>query len=253
MSEFFSGIKQWEFERNGHEFKLPVFYYDTTSFSAIYTGATRCIKALLPHPSMKPIELYPGRCLVTFTCLEYRKTDIGPYNEVVIACPISFGHRPIPGVTAATQMARHSYTTFIWQLPVTTEIARAGGVEFYGYPKFLADIDFELDGEWIRCDLTEGGDKILTLEGRVLRTGKGKVTRLVSYSVSDGIPLRANVLQNPIELGHSNKRDAARLSLGGAHPIATTLEGIGLSKHPIAYQFSPVNEAILFPARNLVG
>ena len=253
MSDFFTGVKQWEFDGRGQKFKLPLFYYDNTSVNAIFTGSTKCIKALLPHPDMKPIELYPGRCLVAFTAFEYRKTDIGPYNELSISFPISFRHQPIPGVTAATQMARHNDTTYVWQLPVTTEVARVGGVELYGYPKFLADISFELDGEHIRCELAEDGDKILSLEGKVVRTGRGKITRFTSYMVFDGIPLMANVLQNPLEFGQSRKREAARLSLGSEHPIATTLEGIGLSKHPIAYQFSPVNEAILFPARNMMG
>ncbi len=253
-SEFFSGVKQWEldFPRTGRKGKLPVFYYDNTTINAIYTASTGCIKALLPHPQMKPVELYPGRCLVAFTAFEYRKTDIDPYNEVSISFPIEFASHPIPGVTAVLQMARRNYSTYVWQLPVTTEIARVGGVELYGYPKFLADIEFELEGHWIRCRLSEGGEHILTLEGKVLRTGRGKLTRFTSYNLLDGVPIMAKVLQNPIEFGQSRSRDAARLELGPAHPIATTLQGIGLSKYPIAYQFSPVNQAILFPGRNLM-
>ena len=65
----------------GMRFKQPVFYYDNTSLTAVYTASTRRVRRLLPHPAMNPIEMFPGRCMVAFTAYEYRKTDIGPYNE----------------------------------------------------------------------------------------------------------------------------------------------------------------------------
>jgi len=51
---------------------------------AVYTASTRRVRRLLPHPAMNPIEMFPGRCMVAFTAYEYRKTDIGPYNEFSI-------------------------------------------------------------------------------------------------------------------------------------------------------------------------
>ncbi|MFH2009670.1 MAG: acetoacetate decarboxylase family protein [bacterium] len=252
MSEFFDGVKQWEFDWEGRKGKLPVFYYDNTTLNAIFTASTRAVKPLLPHQDMRPIELFPGRCLAAFTCFEYRKTDIDPYNEVSVSFPITFGKPSIPGLTAAFQMARRHFTTFVWQLPVTTEVARVGGVELYGYPKFLADIDFVRDARTIRCDLSENGDKILSLEGAVLPTQRGGVNRYVSYTIKDDIPLAVNVYQNPIELGQSRRRGDARLSLGTSHPIAAALGSLKLSDHPILYQYCPVNEAILFAGRNLI-
>ena len=95
--ELFKGIKQWEFEQAGRKFKLPVFYYDNTSITAIYTASTSKVKKLLPHPAMNPIEMFPGRCMLAFTAFEYRKTDIDPYNEFSIAFLITFDKPQIPG------------------------------------------------------------------------------------------------------------------------------------------------------------
>ena len=248
----FDGIKQWEFERKGIKGKLPVFYYDNTSLTGIYTAATERVKDLLPYPGMRPIELYPGRCLAAFTAFEYRRTDIGPYNEFSIAFLMTLKKVQVLGFTPFWQMARRHFTAYVWQLPVTTEVARVGGVELYGYPKFVAEIRFEKGRDWIRCDLSEEGEKILTLRGKVLPTKRGKLTRFVTYSVVDGIPLVANVLVDPIEFAQSREKSAVALEFGTGHPICDALGKIELSKTPLVYQFSPVTEAILFGGRNLV-
>lgn len=250
--EFFEGVKQWDVEFEGYKGKVPVYYYDNTSMTAIYTASAGKVKNLLPHPGMRPIELYPGRCLVAFTAFEYRKTDIDPYNEFSIAFLITFKKPQIPGVTATWQMVRRCFTAYVWQLPVTTEIARVGGVEMYGYPKFIADIDFQKEKGWVECALSEGGKNILTLKGRNLPTKKGKVTRFMTYSVKDGIPLKANIYVNPLEFVESRSRGAADLKIGTGHPICDQLEGIGLSDRPLVYQLSPITEAILFAGKNLM-
>jgi len=250
--ELFKGVKQWEFEQTGRMFKLPVFYYDNTSITAIYTASTNKVKKLLPHPAMNPIEMLPGKSMVAFTAFEYRKTDIDPYNEFSIAFLITFDKRQVPGLTALWQLARRCFTAYVWKLPVTTEIARFGGVELYGYPKFLADITFERSREWIECRLSEKGEKILTLKGKILPTTRGKITRFVTTSIVDEIPVTANVVVDPLEFAQSRDPQSAILELGEKHPIAQTLREIGLSSNPIVYQLSPVTEAVLFAGRNLM-
>lgn len=250
--ELFKGIKQWEFEQAAKKFKLPVFYYDNTSITAIYTASTSKVKKVLPHSAMNPIEMFPGRCLVAFTAFEYRRTDIDPYNEFSIAFLITFHKLQIPGLTALWQMARRCFTAYVWKLPVTTEIARFGGVELYGYPKFLADITFDRGKEWIECRLSEKGEKILTLKGKTLPTARGKISRYITYSIVDEIPVTANVVIDPLEFAQSRDSQSANLELGAKHPIAEALREIRLSPGPVMYQFSPVTEAILFGGKNLM-
>jgi len=250
--ELFKGIKQWEFDQAGRKFKLPVFYYDNTSLTAIYTASTKKVRKLLPHPAMNPVEMLPGRCMVAFTAFEYRKTDIDPYNEFSIAFLITFDRPQIPGLTALWQMARRCFTVYVWKLPVTTEIARFGGVELYGYPKFLADITFEKGTEWIECHLSEKGERILSLKGKVLPTTRGKIARFITFSIVDEIPVRANVVVDPLEFAQSRDAQSAILQLGATHPVAQELREIDLSSNPVMYQFSPVTEAILFGGRNLM-
>jgi len=251
-AELFKGVKQWEVEQAGLKLKLPVFYHDNSSLTGLFTASTRKVRKLLPHPDMNPIEMSPGRCLVAFTAFEYRNTDIDPYNEFSIAFLITFRRPQIPGVTALGQMARHHFTVHVWQLPVTTEAARILGIELYGYPKFLADITFDKGQEWIECRLSERGEEILTLKGKVLPTARGEIMRYVTYSIIDQIPVAANVVTDPLEYAQSRNGQVATLHLGTNHPVSRTLREIDLSPRPVLYQFSPATQAILFAGRNLI-
>jgi hypothetical protein len=154
--------------RKGASRILPYFYYDTTSLAVIFLASSSKIAELLPHPDMKPVELVPGRCLVAIATFEYRKTDADPYNEVSISFLVSFRQRQIPGITAARMMPSRAISSYVWQLPVTTEHARAGGVDLFGYPKFLADINFVREKDWITCTLVESDQEILSLKGQRL-------------------------------------------------------------------------------------
>lgn len=251
--DFFKGVIQWDMMNRDQslEGKLPVFYYDNTAMTAIFTASTEKIRRHLPLPEMHPVEVWKGRALVAFTAFEYRSSDIDPYNEFSISFPITFRKKAIPGLTVLGMMARRYFTAYVWQLPVTTERARKGGVEMYGYPKYLADIIFSDEGSMLSCSLSEGGKNILTLKGKKLRTSSEKVNRFKTFSIMDGVPLAANIYMNPLEFGKSISKKAARLTLGD-HEVSTQLLDMDLSPCPIFFQYMPMMEAILYGARNLM-
>lgn len=251
--DFFKGVVQWELTSEEFNFKgkLPVFYYDNTAMTAIYTASTAMVRRLLPRHDMHPVEVKRGRALVAFTAFEYRDSDIDPYNEFSISFPITFQKKNIPGLTVLSMMARRYFTAYVWQLPVTTERARIGGVEMYGYPKFLADIVFSDEGSMLSCALSEKGENILTLKGKKLKTSQEKVNRFKTFSIKEGVPLAANVYMNPLEFGKSISKKAAQLTLGD-HDIAKQLRSLDLSEKPLFFQYMPMMEAILYGPRNLM-
>jgi hypothetical protein len=251
-NEFFDQYIRWEFERSGVKRIMPYFYYDAAFSTATFTAASSRIKPLLPHPDMNPIEFLPGRGLVAFTAFEYRKTDGPPYNEVSISFLITFRKRQIPGLTATRMFQARAISAYVWQLPVTTEQARAGGVDLFGYPKFIADIDFAEDDNWRTCTLAKDGQTILTLRGRQLPTQPEKPTQFITYAVENGAPLVADVLVNPSEFAKSYRGTDVSLQIGPDHPIGRTLLDLKLGKQALIYQYCPVMEAILFPARNII-
>lgn len=257
--DLFRGIKQFEYptpSAAAHlgkpSFVVPVYYYDNTSMTAIYTASTALVRPYLPDARMHPLEVTPGRCLVAFTAFEYRKTDIDPYNEFSIAILINFDKRAIPGLSILRQFLANAFHAYVWHLPVTTEIARYGGVELYGYPKFIADIAFTRGAGHIECTLAAGDKLILKVRGRQLQTSAGKRVRFKTYPVKDGITLCGNVYTRHHDYAESRGGADASLTIGTDHPISAELRSIDLSDKPLLYQYSPVNEAVLFGPRNLI-
>jgi hypothetical protein len=50
-------------------------------------------------------------------------------------------------------MLSRAISVYVRQLPVTEAHDRAGVADLFGYPKFLADIDFVREEDWIACVL----------------------------------------------------------------------------------------------------
>lgn len=53
---------------------------------------------------------------------------------------------------------------YVHRLPVITEEARWGGVEGYGFPEIVADINFADLGEVCRCTVRADGRDVIELE-----------------------------------------------------------------------------------------
>lgn len=250
--KIFEGVFQWKIDLAGQEGLLPVFYYDNSALNVMMTASSRAVRRLLPSDAMHLAEVRPGRCLVVFSAFEYRKTDIGAYNELSIAFPIILKKPRLFGIDVAKQVLTKRFGAFVWKLPVTTEIARRGGVDYYGFPKFLASIEFGDRAGSRECTLREGGKTILTLRGERLRVRRGPMLRATTYSVMEGTTIRATACIDALEFGQSVRPGAAEVTLGHDHPIADTLRELRLGVHPILYQYAPLTEAILFGGRNLL-
>lgn len=250
VRDFFRGVDQ--IYHPDYDVRLPIFYYDNTALTAIYTASTVTLRKLLPAPELHPVELFPGRCLVALSAFAYRKTDIDPYNEFSITALISYGKRAIPGVTSAVAVVRNEFDAYILHLPVTSERARRGGLEMAGYPKFLADISFTSENGSTRCTVSEKGRRILTLTGAQMPTARGKLTKYRLHTRKNGIPLRANLYLNPLQYRQVRGGNAAHLDLHPGHAIADELREMQLSKQPVLYQYMPTYEAILFGSKNLM-
>ncbi len=105
------------------------------------------VEKILP-PGM---EVGDGPGLITM--LSYPQTPIiHPFKELVVMVPVR-----VDGVAG-------NYVPHIY---VTTDEALIPGREIAGFPKLLADIVWERDGERCRGSVTRWGKRILALEGSV--------------------------------------------------------------------------------------
>jgi hypothetical protein len=252
-SPFFEGVSQTEVSLGGQTLRIPVFYYDAVATAASFPARLGALRRLMPDPRISPARLAPGLGVVSVLCFEYRDTDIGPYNEVAISVALNepWFRSNLPGRALFGDMRRRQWNVWVHHLPVTTEIARAGGVEFYNYPKFIARIEFEETPKQRVCRLYEGQEHILTLGGKRIATPRSERIQFFSHLWMDGQPQSSEFKSNAIAMGISRRPGAASLELGDRHPIARELAGLLVSRRPIEYWYVPRYEGILLGPEHL--
>lgn len=244
-SDFFSEIRQAKVPWAGGTIDLPVFYYDASTLSIQFLISTNRLRTLLPSPRIQPLRVTPWHSVLIISALEYRDCDIGPYNEVSLGVPMTLD-TPSPLFTGTLNPVPAIPQIYIHHLPVTTDIALKAGIEFAGYPKFLAKIVFEKDGSWILCHLHEGEQHIFTLRGREGELQSAQRSRVQPITVRGGYMLSSElIVSERLQCQNQGARDA-QLELGN-HPIAQELKGLKLNRI-IGYQYAPQHQALLTPA-----
>ena len=95
MSEgtFFEGISQTPLWIRQHEARSPLFYRDAQVMGGFFSASLSQARTLMPTPKHRVCALGPGQAVLAVYCLEYKHSDIGPYNEVAI-CVAAAMERP---------------------------------------------------------------------------------------------------------------------------------------------------------------
>jgi hypothetical protein len=239
---FFQQVDHPQIEYLGHPFNMPVFYYDVTTVIAAFLTPLNKVQALLPSPRMKPLRATPWHAVTVIACFEYRDCDAGPYNEVAVSFPFTLDH----SARVLTGLMHHiakGPMTYVYKLPVTTETARHFGVDFYNFPKFIANVEFSRDAGWIHCHLAEGGHDIFTLSSKLLPVKPANRWRFDCFSRRDDRMLRSEVTVNVREQVISRNPAHVKLEFGD-HKLAQELRDLKLSRM-VHLQYLPACQTIL--------
>jgi hypothetical protein len=225
-NEFFEDVEQHPVEITGGACDVPILYRDIFAVAGVFTAPTLVLKELLPTSKLVPAEIFPGKGLLGFMALDYRDSTLGPYKEFAIMVPVRYRPRfNLPALPVLRMAASLSFEVFIWQLPLTSEAGLHAGIDIWGFPKFLADIDFSTDDKAVSCKLSEGGEHICTLDVNKNPARTKTFFDYTLYSVKDGELLRTQVRGISGSYGRSFKPGAAHLSLG-EHSLSRSIREI---------------------------
>lgn len=250
--DFFSGIKQVDVWAAGQKVKLPIFYRDARAHMAIFPASIFALKRLLPDPRFVPAQILPGIGAAALASFEYYDTDIGPYNEFAFNILLNNPQFiPIPGYNLTRQLMQFNFYPFIRHLPVTTEAALRWGIDFSGFPKFLASIDFEDKDNWTHCTLAEKGELICRLSGRRIASPFSRQMKFLIRLYQDHQPQTTEFKVNARRLGFSLKPGDVALELGDKHPMAREVAQCLLSHRAIMSFSIPSVQFVLYGPENI--
>ena len=224
---------------NGAECFLPIRYFDVQCLVATFLAAPDRASELLTGAGLQPVLQEDGRAVVDVYCIEYRKTDIGPYNEVGLTI-----RAKAPGDSVAAN--------YVVNLPVTTAVANRAGREIWGYNKFVAAIDINSQGKTFSTVLRDSDHAIIgALEGERSASAPAPATDILTFSLDQGRLIKTLIRVLTPSLAGSG--DGFVFKVGTSrHPMTSNLRTLGLDgARPVLIHYTDPFQALLFPGRAL--
>jgi hypothetical protein len=224
---------------NGAECFLPIRYFDVQCLVATFLAAPDRASELLESAGLQPTLQEDGRAVVDLYCIEYRKTDIGPYNEVGLTVRAKAPGDPIAA-------------NYVVNLPVTTAMADRAGREIWGYNKFVAAIDVNSEGKTFSTVLRDSDHEIIgALDGERSVSAPAPATDILTFSLDQGRLIKTTIRVLTPSLASSG--DSFVLKVGTSrHPMTANLRTLSLDgARPVLIHYTDSFQALLFPGRAL--
>jgi hypothetical protein len=224
---------------DGAECSLPIRYFDAQYLVAAFLAAPDKASELLAGTGLQPALQEDGRAIVDLYCIEYRKTDIGPYNEVGLTVRAKAPGDPIAA-------------SYVLHLPVTTAVANRAGREIWGYNKFVAGIDVKSEGRTFSTVLRDSGHEIISaLEGRRGASVPMPATDILTFSLDQGRLIKTVI--KVLTPSFASGGDGLHFTVGpSSHPMASNLRKLALDgARPVMIHYTKRFEALLFPGQAL--
>lgn len=216
----------------------PVVWHRSESYQTLHSASLDAVRGALPTPDLYPVRLPGDRAVILVASFQHDvMTAHGvngramlPYGEVMVAALVT--RRPAPPLVPLVAPTASGFSAggFVLHLPVTTRAARDAGRLVFGYPRFIADMEFEDAIETCRVRLDEGGRHILTQTIRPAGPTSVTSSRLTLFSVLDG----TLIAETMPTVGLQQRRPGRRggyLELGD-HQVADELRRLDLSPEP---------------------
>jgi hypothetical protein len=224
---------------DGTECMLPVRYFDVQCLVATFLSDLNRATELLESTGLHAVPQEDGKAVVALYCIEYRITDLGPYNEVGLTILATAPGDPIPA-------------SYVVNLPVTTAPANRAGREIWGYNKFVAAIDVKRDRKQFSttlCDLEN--TTIGVLEGSRGASVPVPPTDIVTFSLLEGKVIKT--LIQVLTPFHCSSGDGFVFKIGTSmHPMTNNLRTLAIDgARPVMVRYADPFQALLFPGRAL--
>jgi hypothetical protein len=183
------------------DINFPVNFRDVHYIALTYVSSFDAVNKKLEGTDLQAGLIFNGKPLVAVGLIEYNDSDLGAYNEVIIAIPV------VPKGTRTGlsnwldlygAVNKRKLGQYIIHIPVTSQLSMDAGIDLWGYPKTIKKIDHSFYGNKISSGIWNevGDEKIIEFKGSM---GVGipiPTMNLLTYSFQDGHTLKTEVEVN---------------------------------------------------------
>lgn len=152
-------------------YTFPVKFDDVHYIAALYTGNKEKIDALLNGTGLKAGLHFFRKPVVALGLIQYKKSDLGAYHEIILAIPVIKSHEKTGWKNWLDLYAgfnKRKGGQYIIHIPVTTQQSVDAGRNIWGYPKTLLPINHSFTNNQVETNLfNEEKDPLLKVNGRL--------------------------------------------------------------------------------------
>lgn len=230
---------------------VPACYFDASNYLALFqVDADRAAEKLRRFP-VQPV-LVSRKAMAVLTFFKFRDTTLGPYHEVGLAILATLEGEPQTQISFNDLLepsCRESLASWVLDLPVTSPLGCAAGCEVWGYPKFVAQLPIELDGDRFDSRVVDtDGKLIMEMSGQLGYTLSDEIPGMApqTFSMHKGQLLRTTVTTR--SHCQTTGGGSIRLAIGDSqHRMAGNLRDLGLNgETPKVMQTTDDFQSILF-------
>jgi hypothetical protein len=215
----------------GQDVSLPILYRQASAFFAVFPAPIGGLQALLPEP-LEVAPVVPGFGAIGFGAFDYVHTSIGPYREMAVIVPSRYHPSwRAPLVPLLLEQRLPDFAMWVHRLPVSTEVALRAGIELWGYPKFLADMEVKTSGRDWHASLAAEGQDIFELTARAPERPHPMRGAVHTWSRKGDELLRTSIAYDNVGREQLGGRAEVRF---GDHPFGRELAALGVrTRRPI--------------------
>ncbi len=220
------------YDIEGQLLGYPTEFRDGCSAAGLFLVSSRVANDLIAESGFEVAEVAPGRAVFALTCVHYTDTDCGRYEEIAEAFFVErVGRRGrIPYLRTWLDILRGRIASYTWNLQVTTSLSKAAGLQMWGFPKTIEEIDFDRSGERACFNLRMNGQTVLSYAVRAQGRQSPAPINSPVYSIFEGAQHVSYLNQTYRDTGY--RPGGGRLHLGD-HPLAQQLRQLGLPRRPM--------------------
>jgi Acetoacetate decarboxylase (ADC) len=229
--QFFSGPQKEVAISAGTTF-LPCHFRKVHYTVCLFPVEKELVMQRLAGTGLLPALKFGNRFMVAVGLIGYEDSDLGKYNEVIVAIPSIPVEMKKP-FSSWLDLIRSSDKRKVGQhilhIPVNSEFSRAAGNELWGYPKIVAPVEHDFNSSSLHSKVFDPVSKelIVEIKGKLGFGIPSIPLSLITYSFVDEKMMKTKVKVRgmmKVRLNHGLK-----LRVGFSnHPMANDLRMLGL-------------------------
>lgn len=143
--DFFRTLPKTSVESSIGTTLTPNFYYAMSKAQVSFLAPTSALRSRLPR-ELDPLTVAPGVGLFSVVFFRYDVCDIDFYTEATVGIAVKeVRHGSLAPVDLLAALGNDHLHSYVLSLPVNTEIAQVRGHDGYGFPKWVTEIDVDIN------------------------------------------------------------------------------------------------------------